>query len=229
MIAGGLLPLFLTPKTEPKISFSPVNSIAYENEHQKMFLTSREKLALLLYGGQYVYVGEDMMTSTSQQIQDVLLDRLDTYFAQGFLPNITQFVEISLRPCMIFETENGDKFNLFWQASVTYENELDQLTIFCTMDDETQKLYSFYCGTWNTPIFQEDPEHGLYRFADNFFDLLGISDAELYANSVFRDSLDYLVPVTENDKILVEFYYLEGNLSTYVFSPMDRQVMQTAE
>ena len=112
---------------------------------------------------------------------------------------------------------------------MTYENELDQLTIFCTMDDETQKLYSFYCGTWNTPIFQEDPEHGLYRFADNFFDSLGISDAELYANSVFRDSLDYLVPVTENDKILVEFYYLEGNLSTYVFSPMDRQVMQTAE
>ncbi len=183
--AGAFLPDFTAAFTgrDEKIHYEAVEPLELERpqlERQNRSLL--EKLSILQYDGQVVYVDQKIMISKEEQIRELVEGYVKRSIAAGVLPADTKYGEsVRVAPCAIFDYENGETYDFFWNVNLTLESSKGPIGIFGTMDDATHHMIRF-----NISDYLGDPngnhervpgrKHKLAKF---YFDELGVRPVEV--------------------------------------------------
>lgn len=227
---GAVLPLFCHPDTAPDEAYSFVSMPDYTMMTDRKPLTLSEKLELLQFDGQRISVLPDRMKHSEKEIIEAVKEEFERYADKGILsaalcdkiksytdteslPDRPHSVKSATWPTMIFSMETGEKFDYFWEVRLSIENNSEKTNLFCIVDDETMKILTVRLHSMKQAILQEPVPDSVYRFAEAYFEHLGIVNAQEY--KTVSDSIVYKVPTKDGSGILVDFHGGYGSLSRF--------------
>lgn len=218
--AGVFLPdlsSFFTSQDE-KIYYETIEPLELERPQlERQNRSFVEKLSILQYDGQIVYVDQKIMISKEEQILEVVKGYVERCIAAGALPADTQYGEtVKVAPCAIFDYKNGEIYDFFWNVNLTLESSRGPIGIFGTMDDATHHMFRF-----NISDYLGDPNDDHERvpgrkkkFAEFYFEELGIQPEQLPTDD--ESILRYRLNTGQDQSFLFEFYDYVNGINLYI-------------
>lgn len=229
--AGAVLPLCYRPEPETEASHIPlrISHCAAAPERKPLSLT--EKMKLLSYGGQRIEVGKEGMEHSEEEILETVKKELKRYTDRGLLPDGFSVTEHATWPVMIFAAGTGEEFDFFWEIQMALTDGSKKMRIYAIVDDTSQKLMliSLQCTGGNVLVDAWFDE--VCRFAETFFEGLGIENVRRYGEEAELEGIRYSFPVEDGTEVMVEFYggydVSSDYLNVYIEDAVNEEIVGT--
>lgn len=231
LIAGASLPTIVAAVqdrvTVDHSGFGDMPSIELTLSRDKDSMDAAEKL-LLLAADNRIYISEAEANMTADDALTALCAEMDRYIDAGIFEWFDAS-SISCEPFICIDTNDTQRYNIFWTITMINKNEPYQV-LMADMDDETGVIYSL-----RYEAYQEYALNGVWErnetvmdaFTDLYFQALGWTEAAEYARStgIGYEYLEldgevscarYSFGDTQYGEINMEFYvYGSGGFITY--------------
>ena len=161
-----------------KTSYEPVQSVSVQPERK----TLMDKLELLCFDGQSVFVSDNAMHSTRQEITNALTQYLKPFWEQELFPHApepAQEYEMDLEPCLIFN-KAGTEQDRFWKIRFLLDYGKGIIHIYTIMDDDTHSVLQFNYADHSldhtNAVYETQwvPDKPVDEICGLFFDALGV-------------------------------------------------------
>lgn len=218
--AGAFLPMAFSKivHQEQKILYENIEPLKLEKEEEEQKRKSvTEKLSILRQDGQTVFVDENLMASTKEEIYSSVEEYVQRCVDAGVVPVDSVIGDwVKIVPCLIFDYSDGESHDLFWNINVNLESAEGIIGIFGIMDDATRHMYRFsindYIGeAYGTYMPVADKTE---LFAAFFFQELGIAPEKMPEEDASMTR--YRLDVGDGYGLFFEFYNYGNGINLYI-------------